>query len=133
MSEKQKSRASLTRKGSPKSAAHRAKIAASWDEKRRSRQAKIATAVNKAENAKLQDFACPDCGEEFKQVAKGVYGAHRRTCPRYREIRKAWEQWDEERDGSVAEFAEKHGIHRATVHRWKNELATTQALSEGKN
>jgi len=68
-------------------------------------------------NGSLQDFICPDCGTEFKQVTKGVYGGHRRFCLHYSGVYKVWLEWD----GTVAEFAEKYGISRATIYNWKNE------------
>lgn len=68
-------------------------------------------------NTGLRDFTCPDCGTEFKQVTKGVYGGHRRFCLHYSGVYKVWLEWD----GTVAEFAEKYGIARATVYNWKNE------------
>lgn len=85
-SKRQKEIASLTHKGKPKPAAQREKMAKHWDTERRVRQAKIAVAVNKVENAKLRDFECPDCGTKFEQVTKGVYGGHRRYCLHYRNL-----------------------------------------------
>jgi group I intron endonuclease len=84
-SERQKAVASLTHRGKPKPAAQREKMAASWDDERREAQARVARAVNKAENARLRDYECPDCGTRFEQVTKGVYCGHRRWCLNYRE------------------------------------------------
>jgi len=114
-SEAQRKATSLLFKGKPKSAAQRAKIAAGWDDDRRRQMSKLSIAVNAVENFKLRDFTCPDCGMEFKQATKGVYGGHRRFCIHYRELYKLWLQWD----GTVAEFVEKHGVNRATVYNWK--------------
>ena len=80
----QKETASKLFRGKPKPFAQRQKMAAHWDKKRREKQARIAVAVNKIENAKLRDFECPDCGTKFEQVTKGVYGGHRRYCLHYR-------------------------------------------------
>jgi group I intron endonuclease len=116
-SEQERKAIGLRFKGKPKSATHRAKIAAAWDDDHRERMSKRAKVINEIENAKLQDFTCPDCGTEFKQVTKGVYGGHRRFCLHYSGVYKVWLEWD----GTVAEFAEKYGISRATVYNWKNE------------
>lgn len=116
-SEHQKQVASLTHKGKRKSIAQRAKIAASWDDNRRVEMSKLSKAVNAVENLKLKDFTCPDCGTEFKQVTKGVYGGHRRFCLHYSGVYKVWLEWT----GTVAEFAELYGINRATVYNWINE------------
>lgn len=72
-------------KGKPKPDAQRAKMAAAWDDARREEQGRVAGAVNRAENAKLRDYECPDCGTRFEQVVRSVYGGHRRWCLNYRE------------------------------------------------
>jgi DNA-directed RNA polymerase subunit RPC12/RpoP len=46
-------------------------------------QSKLVTEYNLRENSKLRDFKCDKCGTEFKQVTKGVYGGHRRSCRHY--------------------------------------------------
>lgn len=62
------------------SSGHRAKLASQWLPERRQRQAGIARQVNAIENKKLRDYECPDCGKQFEQVTKGVYGGHRKAC-----------------------------------------------------
>lgn len=114
---RQRETTSLLFKGKPKPATQRAKIAASWNDDRRNKMSKLSTAVNKIENSKLRDFTCPDCGTEFKQVAKGVYGGHRRFCLHYGGLYKVWLTWE----GTVAEFVELYGVNRSTVYNWKNE------------
>ena len=106
-----------TFRGKKKPAAQRAKIAASWNDDRRTEMSKLSTIVNEIENAKLRDFTCPDCGPEFKQITKVAYGGHRRFCLHYSGIYKVWLTWE----GTVAEFAELYGISRATIYNWINE------------
>jgi group I intron endonuclease len=73
-------------RGQPKPLSQRQKIAAHWNPEtesgkaRREKQAEVARQVNAIENAKLKDYKCPTCGEEFQHVTKGVYGGHRKAC-----------------------------------------------------
>jgi group I intron endonuclease len=73
-------------KGKPKPLSQRQKMAAHWNTEteqgrnRRKKQAGVARQVNAIENIKLKDYTCPTCGQEFKQVTKGVYGGHRKAC-----------------------------------------------------
>jgi hypothetical protein len=67
-------------KGKPKSLAQRQKMSESWTDSRRIKQAEVARQVNAAENKKLDDYTCPTCKREFKQVTKGTYGGHRKSC-----------------------------------------------------
>lgn len=85
-SQKQKDAASETHKGKPKPLAQRQKMAASWTDERRTKQAGIARQVNSTENRKLRDFKCPDCNREFRQVTKGVYGGHRKSCLFWKDV-----------------------------------------------
>jgi group I intron endonuclease len=71
-------------KGKPKPSEQRAKIASYWGTNRRAEQSAIVTAYNLKANAELHDYKCDKCGEEFKQVTKGVFGGHRRVCLNYR-------------------------------------------------
>jgi group I intron endonuclease len=71
---------SKAHKGKPKPLAQRKKIADAWTDQRRSMQASIARHVNSVENKKLNDFTCPTCKQEFKQVSRSVYGGHRKAC-----------------------------------------------------
>lgn len=66
---------------------------------------------------KLQNFTCPDCGTEFRQITKNIYGGHRRFCLHYSGVYQVWLTWE----GTVAEFAEMYGISRATVYNWIND------------
>jgi group I intron endonuclease len=122
-SDLQKTTASQVHGGKPKSAETKAKMAASWDKSRRKMQSNVARRVNKAENAKLQDFACPDCSAEFKQVTKGVYGAHRRVCKNWPET-KMWEFATMHAEGvlTFAEMAEKLGVSPQTLFKWSKRM-----------
>ena len=71
---------SRTFKGKPKPLAQRQKMSESWTDSRRSEQAEVARRVNAVENKRLKDYTCPTCGREFRQVARGVYGGHRKAC-----------------------------------------------------
>ncbi len=71
---------SRTHKGKPKPLAQRQKVAKSWTDARRLAQASVAKQVNAVENLKLSDYTCPTCHREFRQVAKGAYGGHRKAC-----------------------------------------------------
>jgi len=119
----QKKVASQTHKGKVTSAETRNKMSAAWDETMRRKQASVARAVNKIENAKLQDFTCPDCGAEFKQVTKGVYGAHRRVCKNWPET-KMWEFATMHAEGvyTYAEMAEKIGVYPQTLFNWAKRM-----------
>ena len=86
MSQEGKDAVSRTHKGKPKPLAQRQKMAAAWTPERRARQAKTARRVNAIENKKLRDFKCPDCGKEFKQVARGVYSGHRKGCLYWKDV-----------------------------------------------
>ena len=81
-----KDAASRTFKDKPKPLAQRQKMAASWTDERRTKQAGIARQVNSTENRKLRDFKCPDCNREFRQVTKGVYGGHRKSCLFWKDV-----------------------------------------------
>lgn len=121
--QRQKDVASLTHKGKPKSDEQKAKMAAAWDEKKRRKQAAVARRVNKVENAKLQDFTCPDCGKEFHQVSKGVYGGHRRACVNYPET-KMWEFATMHAEGvfTYKEMAEKLDVYPQTLFNWAKRM-----------
>jgi len=97
-SKKQRAVASALFKGKPKPIIQRKKMAAWWDETtpigqaRRSKQALVARRVNDIENKKLKDYLCPDCGNEFEQVTKGVYGGHRKACLHWKRMSEIVEE-----------------------------------------
>lgn len=97
-SEKQKTVTRGIFRGKPKSIEQRQKMAAWWNpttpigQNRRDQQAAIARRVNKVENEKLKDYVCPDCGKEFDQVTRSVYGGHRKACLHWKQIARILEQ-----------------------------------------
>lgn len=90
LSQKRKTDTNL--RGKPKSLEHKQKLAAHWDHERRLEQAVVARRVNEVENQKLKDYICPDCGEVFERVKKGVYGGHRKACLYWQKVEKWLEQ-----------------------------------------
>ncbi len=76
----QKDAVSRALKGKPKPESQRLKMAAHWDEERRDQQGSVARRVNSVENLKRKDYTCPLCNSHFSQVARGVYGGHRKAC-----------------------------------------------------
>jgi hypothetical protein len=79
-------------RGKPKTDEHKQKLAAWWTPEQRLKQAEVARSVNA--NPTLRDYICPDCGEEFEQVRKEVYGGHRKKCLYWKRV-QAWLEEDE--------------------------------------
>lgn len=82
-------------KGAPKSEEHKLKIALWWTNENRMKQAEVARTVNAEEG--LNNYICPDCGKEFEQVKKSVYGGHRRACVHWKNMAA----WFEEEEGKT--------------------------------
>jgi ribosomal protein L37AE/L43A len=76
-----------------------------WTHDRKQEQAEVARRVNEVENKKLSDYLCPDCGREFEQVTKGVYGGHRKACLHWK---KAAEILEEEMGQTLDEILESN-------------------------
>lgn len=75
-----KDRIGAAHKGKAKPVSQRVRMAAHWDEDRRDRQGGIARRVNAAENPRLRDYLCDNCGARFHEVVRGVFGGHRKAC-----------------------------------------------------
>jgi group I intron endonuclease len=82
----------LRHRGKVTSLSTRQKMASHWNHERKQEQAGIARRVNEVENKKLKDYTCPDCGKEFEQVTKGVYGGHRKACLHWKEMAQMVEE-----------------------------------------
>jgi len=81
------------------------KKVSTWTHDRKQEQAEVARRVNEVENKKLSDYLCPDCGREFEQVTKGVYGGHRKACLHWK---KAAEILEEEMGQTLDEILESN-------------------------
>ena len=44
------------------------------------------------ENKKLKNHICPDCGKEFEQVTRSVYGGHRKACLHWKQVGEVLEK-----------------------------------------
>lgn len=93
LAERRKLRGTDEFRGKPKTEEHKQKLAAWWTPEHRVKQAEVARQVNA--NPTLRDYLCPDCGAEFEQVKKEVYGGHRKKCLYW----KRMEKWLEEEEG----------------------------------
>jgi len=55
---------------------------------RKEQLARTTTIANKI----LHDYTCPDCGKEFEQVTRSVYGGHRKACLHWKGVAEAIEE-----------------------------------------